>query len=93
MSVSQDQLRDPSGEGIAPESSTAHFNQKAAPSEPKGTSRHATSFQECAQGLPAIPPGTKRYAVFVTDVDNETQINETRKWLEGLVKIHSEIAK
>lgn len=32
-----------------------------------------------------LPPGTKSYSVWVTDENNDSQINDTRTWLEGLV--------
>jgi hypothetical protein len=39
------------------------------------------------------PPATKTYAAWVTDQDNVAQVNETRIWLEGLVKDKSEMER
>jgi hypothetical protein len=38
-----------------------------------------------------LPPGTKSYSAWITDRENEKQINDTRIWLEGLVKDKSKM--
>jgi hypothetical protein len=46
--------------------------------EPPDQPRDGTSLQEEVNKREELPPGTKSYAAWITDRDNEKQINETR---------------
>lgn len=53
--------------------------------EPPEQPKDGPSIQADVNKREELPPGTKSYAAWITDRDNEEQINETRDWLEGLV--------
>jgi hypothetical protein len=74
-------------QGMSIRSSATTLQQDASPLEPKDTPLRPTTIDKRDENL----PGTKSYAVWVTDRQNQSQVNETRKWLEGLVKDKSQI--
>jgi hypothetical protein len=63
-------------------SHAAELNTDDPSSEPRDASLHSTTVE----GRDEEPPKIMRCTVRVTDMFNKTQIDETRKWLEGLVK-------
>jgi hypothetical protein len=62
-------------------------NDDATSSAPKDVPKQAADIKKRYE----LPPGTTSYIAWVTDRDNEKQINETRDWLEELVKDKSQL--
>jgi hypothetical protein len=69
--------------GLAPETP----NHDATSSAPKDVPKQAPEVKKRDE----LPPGTKSYSVWVTDRDNEKQINETHEWLKDIVKYKSKL--
>jgi len=74
-------------EGTAPKTPIGTPRQDVPPVEPRADPRRS----EVIETREELLPGTKSYSVWVTDRENESQISDTQKWLENLVKDKSQM--
>lgn len=75
------------GDGTTPKRPTTTLREDVPLLEPKDTSLHSAAINKRDEELPK----TKLYTAWVTDGGNEKQVNDTRDWLEELVKDKSQM--